>query len=246
MGTLRVGLVEAHPTTNNKIRLTFSEPTNNPAAETAGNYTFTGGLTCTNAVWVAGTFNTKVDLTLTGLINGTTYEVTVANVQDSASSTAIVNPNQKQSFIWREVGDSNLNGVVEQGGSITRSRRNFTGDQLLGYNVLGTRDVTAPIISNVTPSNATNILKTQIVSFDVTDSESPFRRIIIKMFYDDGTWDLVWDGDAFGPKFQGASNVRTPIVQGYHFTILMDGGWKIGNNPHLTPYAIDTGGNENL
>jgi hypothetical protein len=111
---------------------------------------------------------------------------------------------------------------------------------------LGTKDVTAPIISNVTPTSSTNILKTQIVSFDVTDSESPFRRIIIKMFYDDGTWDLVWDGDAFGPKFQGASNVRTPIVQGYHFTILMDGGWKIGNNPHLTPYAIDTGGNENL
>lgn len=246
MGTLRVGLVEAHPTTNNKIRLNWSEPANAADAGTTGNYSISGGPTVSAAVVVAGSNNGQVDLTLAGLTNGTTYIVTVINVRAIAGGVAIISPNEQQRFIWREVGDNNLNGVVETGGTIARANRNFIGDQLLGYNVLGNKDITAPIITNVTPASAANILKTQVVSFDVTDSESPFRRIIVKMFYDDGTWDLVHDGDNFGPKFQGPSNTRTGISHGFHLTILMDGGWKIGNNPHLTPYAIDTGGNENL
>lgn len=246
MGTLRVNVIEPHPTTNNKVRVTFSEAVNVADAQTIGNYSVSGGVTVTAAAVVVGSpvTQSQVDLTLTGLANGTTYTITVINVRDQASSTAIISPNEQGKFIWREYGDTNLNGVVEQGGSVQHNTRLLTGDQLLGYNVLGSKDITPPIISNVTPTSATNILKTQVVGFDVTDTESPFRRIIIKMFYDDGSWDLVWDGDAFGPKFQGASNTRTVILRGYHFTILKDGGWTIGNNPHLTCYAIDTGGNE--
>lgn len=246
MGVLRVGLIEPHPTLNNRVRLTWSEAVNTPAATTAGNYTLSGGATCSAAAMVAGSGNTQTDLTLTGLALSTTYELTVANVQDAASSTAIVSPNEKGRFIWRESGDNNLNGVVHEGGMIPqRANRNFTGDQLLGYNVLGSRDLTPPVISNVTPVGA-NIQPTTVVGFDATDTESPFRRIIIKAHYVDGTWDLVWDGDQFGPKFQGASNTRVALSMGYRFTILKDGGWTVGNGLTLTPYAIDTGGNENI
>lgn len=248
MGTLRVNLIEPHPTTNNKVRLTFSEAVNVSDAQTSGNYSVSGGVTVSAAAVVTGSpvAQSQVDLTLSGLANGTTYTVTVINVRDQASSTAIISPNEQSKFIWREVGDTNLNGVVEQGGTLQPIVRTLTGDQLLGYNVLGSKDITPPIITNVTPANLSNILKTTVVGFDATDTESPFRRIVIKMFYDDGTWDLVHDGDTFGPKFQNPSCTRVSISQGFRFTILMTGGWSIGNNPHLTPYAIDTGGNENL
>ena len=248
MGTLRVGVIEPHPTTNNKVRLTFSEAVIVGDAQTIGNYSVSGGVTVTAAAVVVGSpvAQSQVDLTLTGLANGTTYTVTVINVRDQASSTAIISPNEKGSFIWREYGDTNLNGVVEQGGMVQHQDKGYYGDQLLGYNVLGTKDVTPPIITNVTPTNLSNINPLTVISFDVTDSESPFRRIIIKLFYADGSWDMVWDGDNFGPKFTNGSNVHVTIYQGHRFSIRRDGGWVVGNSVHLTPYAIDTGGNENI
>lgn len=247
MGVLRVQFASAHPTLSNRIRVQWSEPANAADAATTGNYAIDNGVTVTGAAVVAGSNNTFVDLTVTGLASGVAfYTLTVINVRDIASSTPIVSPGSVQHFQWKGLGDNNLNGVPEIGGTLTHVDPIRFGDRALGYNIGGNVDTTAPVISNVTPTSATNILGTQVVSFDVTDSESGFRRIIIKMFYDDGTWDLVHDGDNFGPKFQGAANTRTGIARGFHYTILMDGGWKIGNNPHLTPYAIDTGGNENV
>lgn len=244
MGVLRVGVIVPHPTTNNKIRLQWSENVNTPAATTAGNYTFTGGVTCSAAAMVAGT-NAQTDLTLSGLVNGTTYTVTVANVQDAATSTAIVSPNEKGAFIWRETGDNNLNGVVEVGGMITRANRNFTGDQLLGYNVLGKgADTELPIITNVSPTPGTNILPSQVISFDVTDNLNAFRRIVVTALYPSGLHEIVHNGDGFTSNYTGSS--RSNLSLGYHYSIIRTGGWTIGSNPTFLVYAIDTSGNEAL
>lgn len=247
MGVLRVGLIEPHPTDNNKVRVRWSEAVNAPGATTAGNYTFTGGVACSAAVMVAGTGNTQTDLTLTGLVNGTTYTMTVANVQDTATATAIVPPNDEGTFIWRAIGDNNLNGVVEQGGTIPqRANREFTGDQLLGYNVLGNgdADTTLPVVTIVSPAPSTNISGTTPLVFDVTDNGA-FRRIAVRLKFTGQNWEFVHDGDAFSPGYQ-ANSTRVAISGGFRYSVRKDGGWPVGQVPRLTVYAIDTGGNEAL
>lgn len=244
MGVLRVGVIE--PSALNKVRLTWSEPVNAAAANTAGNYTFTGGLACTAAALVAGTGNTVSELTITGLTNGQTYQVTVANVQDSATSTAIISPNEKGSFIWREVGDNNLNGVVETGGNLERLDRMLTGDQLLGYNVLGGTppDTVLPVITIISPAPNSNLGRNDVVTFTVTDNLTAFRRIVVTALYPDGSHEVVHNGDAFLPNYQHGSSTRTVIANGFQYTMCRVGGWTIGRNPTLVAYAIDTAGNE--
>lgn len=243
MGALVVQYAERSPAAPAKIRVTWSEPANAADAATSGNYTFDHGVTVSAAVVVAGTNNTQVDLTVSALSKSVAYKITVANVRDIAGGVAISSPRNEIVFIWLGVGDNNLNGVPEFGGLLMHVPPFRIGDQPLGYNVLGSPDITSPTVANITPANGTNIDLNTIVAFDVTDDVG-FRRIVVRLKYPSGPWEMVHDGDNFGPNYLGAGNVRTPIGHGFHYTLHRDGGWLVGANPRLTVYAIDTGGNE--
>lgn len=103
---------------------------------------------------------------------------------------------------------------------------------------------TPPVIGNFSPAAGSNITRLQPIGFDVTD-DGPFRRIILLARYvSTGLTEAIHDGDDFGLKYQGGTNVRTSIGGGYTYTILRDGGWP--ESPIISPYAIDVSGSENL
>lgn len=68
-----------------EVVLDFSENLNQTSAETASNYSFNNGVTVTSATLNASD-NSKVTLTVSGLTSGTTYTITVNNVQDLSNN----------------------------------------------------------------------------------------------------------------------------------------------------------------
>jgi hypothetical protein len=102
---------------------------------------------------------------------------------------------------------------------------------------------TPPIVDGLIPAAGTNVSVSRVLQFDVTDTEG-FTRIIVKAQKVGVLLDeVVHDGTQFGAMYQNASNTRTPITDGYRYTILRDGGWVVGG-PTLTVYATDTRGAE--
>lgn len=103
---------------------------------------------------------------------------------------------------------------------------------------------TAPAISNVTPTANTVIGATQAIGFDVTDVDGAgtFRRILVALTLPDGSQQVIHSGDAF--VFPYAGSTRTSITDGYRYSITREGGWPRGSTITLTPYAIDTSGDE--
>lgn len=102
---------------------------------------------------------------------------------------------------------------------------------------------TAPAISNVSPTPGSFVPRTQMILCDVTDADgvSSFRRIILVIELPNGTKEVVHDGTAFCAPY-ATSSARTSITNGYHYDIVRDSGWP--SRFTLTPYAIDTTGNE--
>jgi hypothetical protein len=101
-----------------------------------------------------------------------------------------------------------------------------------------------PVISNISPTTITQIGPYQVLSFDVTDEEDSFKRIIIVAeFPTSKIKEIVFDGEGFGPMYANGLNQQQSIVNGYNFEILRDGGWP--ESPTLTPFALDTTGGEN-
>lgn len=102
-------------------------------------------------------------------------------------------------------------------------------------------DTTAPVISNPQPPPGTPIARTQAVSVDVTDDTGLFRRILLGVELA-GLVELCWDGDQWLGHYEAGPCVRTPITNGFRFTVLRTGGWD--TSPTLRVYAFDRGGNE--
>lgn len=58
-----------------------------------------------------------------------------------------------------------------------------------------------------------------------------------------GVTELCWDGDGFVGHYAAGTCLRTPITDGFRFTVLRDGtGWPAG--PILRAFAFDLSGNE--
>lgn len=146
MGVLHAQFIERHPTDALKLRLTWSEPANAADAGTFGNYAIDNGVTVSAAAVVAGSGNLQVDLTVSAIVLTTTYTLTISNVRDVATSTAIISPNNQQKYVFG-TADERLNGVPHQGGLLERGVREHIGDKALGYNVI-TEIVHRPRISN--------------------------------------------------------------------------------------------------
>lgn len=110
-----------------------------------------------------------------------------------------------------------------------------------------TADVTAPVVSNVTPTAGTGIYSTDTVGFDVTDAGG-FRRVMLVADFAaninrDAIKEVIHDGTSWGPNYTGSPNARAAITNGYRYTIRRVDGWP--SAPTITPFAIDTSGNEN-
>lgn len=102
---------------------------------------------------------------------------------------------------------------------------------------------TPPVVSNVSPSEATQLERGTPLSFDVTDDSGAFRRIILKVqFAGMPTREFAHDGDTFAPMYL-AGSTRETITGGYRYTLVRAGGWPAA--PTITPYAIDALGAEN-
>ena len=103
----------------------------------------------------------------------------------------------------------------------------------------------APAVSNVTPTANSTISATQAVGCDITDADGSgtFRRIILALTLSSGVTEIVHNGTAFLYPY-ATQSARSSITNGYHYDIVRDGGWPRGSQITLTPYAIDTSGDE--
>ena len=138
-------------------------------------------------------------------------------------------------------------GVVYEITSITGSNPpRFNGamsSSLSGTIISGSGGGSYPVISNITPATGSAITALQIIQLEVTDVDNDLHRVLLAVeFTNNQIKEVVHDGDAFGPRYQNGSCSRTPITNGYSYSILRTGGWIEG--PDLTVYAIDNTGRE--
>ena len=122
MGAIRVTDLQPHPTDANKLRVTFSEAFNVPAATTPGNYVFTPSLTVVQASVVTGSSNTKVDLLFGAdiAVDGSTHALWRCD-EVSGTTAADSGPN---SYTFTGTTGINLNGPY-------KAARTFNGAQLM-------------------------------------------------------------------------------------------------------------------
>lgn len=122
----------------------------------------------------------------------------------------------------------------------------FVGDHVWYRDSLGPSIVVgvAPTVTNLTPAPGSNIVSTTALAFDVLDELDSFRRIIVAVnMPSEKVYEIIHDGDSFGPKYQNNANQRTTVTDGYRYIVERDGGWPA--SPNLVVFAIDTTGEEN-
>lgn len=107
-----------------------------------------------------------------------------------------------------------------------------------------TPDTTRPTIANISPAAGTTISASQPITFDVLDETAIRRTLVLAKFPSRSIFEVVHDGDGFGPLYDASPNTRTAIAGGHRFTILRRGGWP--SPPSIIPHVIDTSGNEAL
>jgi hypothetical protein len=99
-----------------------------------------------------------------------------------------------------------------------------------------------PTVTIISPLAGTPVGRSTPFVITVT-SPLAIRRILLRAEYGGITlWELAHDGTTFGPAYQGGTNGRLVITDGYQFTLLRDGGWP--GTPIITAYAIDAAGQE--
>lgn len=106
-----------------------------------------------------------------------------------------------------------------------------------------------PQLSNFVPAHGSQIGANTVLSFDVTDNTAFLRRIILHISLPTSLGsEVVHNGEGFNTRhYSNSSNTRTPIANGFRYTILRDGGWPAGpGSVTLQPFAIDYAGNENI
>lgn len=144
----------------NSVQLVFSEPVANASALTAGNYQISSGITVSGVS--AGSDSKTVVLNTSTLTYGTTYRVTVNNVQDRAATPNTMAAGSQISFTALEyapqsVGTSGSIRAVSGGFAVTGGGTDIggTADQFqFGYQLkTGDFDVRARVQS-LDPSDA--------------------------------------------------------------------------------------------
>ena len=100
-----------------------------------------------------------------------------------------------------------------------------------------------PTISGISPAAGTAITASTIISFDVLDDSGIFRRVLLAAnFPNAGVYEIIHDGDSFGPQYSSPENSISAITGGYHFSVVRYDGWPA--SPLLRVFAIDREGLE--
>lgn len=103
-------------------------------------------------------------------------------------------------------------------------------------------DLTPPELTDISPTPGTGMAATTPVTFNVTDAGGGLRRVLlVASFSFSEAPELVHDGATFTPPYASHST-RTPVAGGYAYSLLRKGGWPSAFT--LTPFAVDTAGNE--
>ena len=100
-------------------------------------------------------------------------------------------------------------------------------------------DVTAPVVSIVSPTEGSAIMENTPLVLDVTDTGLK-RALLWVTFPTLGTDELVFNGSAFTSQYSASS--RVAITNGFRFTVVRRGGWPA--SPQLSAAAYDASGNE--
>lgn len=104
---------------------------------------------------------------------------------------------------------------------------------------------TPPVVTVISPTPGATIGKNEPWVVDVTDESGLLREVVLlAKFPDLGIWEVVHDGNDFGPLYPAGRNERVPISLGYRFTMNRRGGWPAGGPATLRAIAIDTTGDE--
>lgn len=97
----------------------------------------------------------------------------------------------------------------------------------------------APVVGTFSPSAAASILRTDALTFNVTD-ETSLASIVIWMAQGSDPAEIVYDGSFIAPY--AASSTRNNISDGYSFSLVRTAGWQ-RSAITLTVRAIDGQGN---
>lgn len=92
-----------------QVVVDFNENVDQTTAENTSNYSFNNGVTVSSATR-STTDNSKVTLTVSTIVSGTTYEVTINNVQDISNNA--ISANSKTSFEYIEFSTAGFRDVV--------------------------------------------------------------------------------------------------------------------------------------
>lgn len=100
-------------------------------------------------------------------------------------------------------------------------------------------DEVAPTISTPSPAPG-NVESGQAITFDVED-ETLLADVKVWLVQANGATEMIFDGDNFTADYAGSST-RTPIANGFTFSVRRTGGWPSGTW-RLAVDGTDTGGN---
>jgi hypothetical protein len=104
------------------------------------------------------------------------------------------------------------------------------------------RDAIPPTIGSWSPLPGSTIANTDPIVFRVTDNLGEVLRAVVIAEFSTGVHEVVHDGDGFAPSFSSGST-RTPIANGYEFSIVRSPGWA-GPGLVVSVFAADFDGNE--
>lgn len=194
-------------------------------------------------------FNTNTGTAVSGIPPGS---VVVSVEQPNGSAATVVIDGSTN--IWTEVttgafagqgkydlvlAGTNLSVLGPLTIAVTGGASNITGMALI--QVVALPDTVSPVVGNFSPPPGTIITGRTPISFDVTDANSPLRRIIVAISYANTMVELAYDGSSFRGDY-AAFSTKTIITNGFTFLLQRRSNWPA--SPTVEVYPVDTSGNE--
>ena len=131
--------------------------------------------------------------------------------------------------------------VVSHAGTMTM------GPEFTGFLFNEPADHAAPLIVNVTPADGAPIRSNEFWTADITldGADGEVDRIIIWASYEGlQIVEVIYDGAAFTPLFNGKSTIEALEDGGYHVEVLRNTGWP--GSPSIFIHASTTNGQVNV
>lgn len=101
----------------------------------------------------------------------------------------------------------------------------------------GTGTTNTPTFTLVSPASTSLVFRYTPIVADLKVPSGNLKRGFVRAAYTGATsWDFIFDGEDFSPRYTNASNTVQIITDGIRISMLPDGGWK--KPPKLTSYII--------